>query len=288
MLPTELLGIIGRRHFIAEIRTETAKQAIGVVEALARGGIVVFEISLAIPGAEEILRHYASSTELIIGAGGVLDSRQCAEAAGAGARFISSPIVAPELVPVCVEHHVVPILGALTPTEIISAQRAGAEMVKVMPVSAMGGSLYVRSLFRQFTYLSIMVSGGINLENLSEYLALPVRAVALSSTLTPRTLVERGDWSSMAAIARRFVDFAAAWEASAGSALAYTPEQGRPALPDTMMAPSQSYPPPHISQPGVARSNPGLPPPPSLPPPEQSNPSFPRPAGPRQGDEWIR
>src|SRR5579884_3569301 len=129
MLPAELLGIIGRRHFIAEIRTETAKQAIGAVEALARGGIVVFEISLAIPGAEEILHHYASSTDLIIGAGGVLDARQCAEAAGAGARFISSPIVAPELVPVCAEHHIVPILGAWTPTEIITAQRAGAEMV---------------------------------------------------------------------------------------------------------------------------------------------------------------
>lgn len=305
MIPSELLSIIGRRHFIAEIRTETAKQALSAVEALARGGIMIFEISLAIPGAEEILRHFAQSTEIIVGAGSVLDTRQCAEAAAAGARFIASPIMVPELVTVCAEHHVTPILGALTPTEIIAAQRAGAELVKVTPVSALGGSMYIRSLFRQFTYLSIMVSGGINIENMAEYLALPVRAMALGSTLTPRALVDRGDWTTMTTNARRIVEYAAALEAASGAPSPYVTQPGRPSLPDTVMAPAPyiSYPgvppSPAISQPSPfipAISQPPLPPavesfPPLTPAPPE-NPSFrpwdSKPAKPGKGDDWIR
>ena len=317
MIPSELLSIIGRRHFIAEIHTETATQAIGVVEALARGGILVFEISLAIPGAEEILRHYVNNPDLMVGAGGVLDARQAVEAATAGARFITSPIMAPELVPICAEHHITPIMGALTPTEIIAAQRAGAEMVKVFPVSAMGGRPYVRSLFRQFSHLSIMVSGGISMENLPDYLALPVRAIALGSVLAPRTLIEHGDWAAMTSIARRFVDYAIAWEASAGGATPRLVTSARPTIPDTVMAP-MLQPPYHQSQPQAqpptplyhpseisqprnpaaasqppypARSQPPQPPVRSEPPAADSTPSFKpwdsKPVPPGPGEDWI-
>ncbi|MBA3826401.1 MAG: 2-dehydro-3-deoxyphosphogluconate aldolase, partial [Ktedonobacterales bacterium] len=192
MLPSELLAIIGRRRFIAEIRTESAQQALGTVDALARGGIAAFEISMAIPGAAEILHHYAASSEILVGAGGVLDARGAEEAAHAGAKFVASPIMAPDLVAACTAAHVTPILGALTPTEIIAAQRAGAELVKVFPINALGGSQYTRALFRQFAALNLLVSGGISLENLADYLALPVRAISLGSTLMPRALVERG------------------------------------------------------------------------------------------------
>jgi 2-dehydro-3-deoxyphosphogluconate aldolase/(4S)-4-hydroxy-2-oxoglutarate aldolase len=148
MIPTELLTIIGRRHFMTEVRTETAKQALGVVEAQARGGIAVFEISVAIPGSSEILRHFASQSDILVGAGGVVTVEQAEEAAKAGARFIVSPIMSPALLYACNELHITCILGALTPTEIILAQQAGAEMVKVFPVNALGGSQYLRSLFR--------------------------------------------------------------------------------------------------------------------------------------------
>jgi 2-dehydro-3-deoxyphosphogluconate aldolase/(4S)-4-hydroxy-2-oxoglutarate aldolase len=237
MIPSELLTIIGRRHFIAEVRTETAQQALGTVEALARGGIAVFEISVAIPGSSEILHHFASQTEIIVGAGGVTETREAEEAAKAGARFIVAPIMSPELLTACQDLLVTCILGALTPTEILAAQRAGAGMVKVFPANALGGSHYLHSLFRQFTKLNLLASGGITLENLPEYLALPVRAIALGSTLMPRALVERGDWVSIAGIARRYVEYALAWEAATAGAPPPQVAVGRPMMGDTTMMP---------------------------------------------------
>ena len=237
MIPSELLTIIGRRHFIAEVRTETAKQALGVVEAQARGGIAVFEISVAIPGSSEILHHFMNQSDILVGAGGVVDAAQAAEAAKAGARFIVAPIMSPAVLQACHENHITCILGGLTPTEIIAAQQAGAEMIKVFPVSALGGSHYLRSLYRQFANLHLMVSGGITLENLPEYLALPVRSISLGSTLMPRSLVERGDWTSITTIARRYIEHATAWEAATAGAPLHSVTVGRPMMGDTMMAP---------------------------------------------------
>jgi len=101
-----------------------------------------------------------------LGAGAVLDTHQATEAISAGARFVASPILAPELVPVCRDANVACVLGALTPSEIIAAQRAGAEMVKLFPAEAIGGPRYIRALFRHLTHLSLQISGGLTPENL--------------------------------------------------------------------------------------------------------------------------
>lgn len=261
MIPNELLGVIARRRYIAQVRTETAKEALGVIEALARGGITIVELSLAIPGAEELLRHFAVSTTVIVGAGGVVDGRQASEAARAGARFISAPVVAPEVVAVCAEQHLACILGALTPTEILNAQRAGAEVVNVFPISAVGGSAYLRSLYRQLSSLSLMVSGGIALENVGEFLALPVRAIGLSSAVTPHDLIERGDWTTLAYIARQFV---AAAEAP------YEAQSAGPRTPllDTTRGPAFSAlpPPPSVFAPADPYASASYPAPPSFAP----------------------
>ncbi|MGO8950970.1 MAG: bifunctional 4-hydroxy-2-oxoglutarate aldolase/2-dehydro-3-deoxy-phosphogluconate aldolase, partial [Ktedonobacterales bacterium] len=137
------------------------------------------------------------------------DPRQASEAISNGARFIASPICMPELMPPCREAKVACILGALTPTEIIAAQRAGAEMVKLFPVEALGGPMYVRALLRQLTHISLQISGGFTAENMIEYLQLPVRTLALGSLLVPRLLYERGNWQAITNRARAFVEFAA-------------------------------------------------------------------------------
>lgn len=242
MIPAELLSLIGRRHFLAEVRTETAQQALGTVEALARGGIAVFEISNAIPGASEILRHFATQTEIIVGVGGIITPSDVEAVAQSGARFVVSPIMAPDVLAACREARIACILGALTPTEIVAAQRAGAEMVKVFPVNALGGSHYLRALYRQFTNLHLMAAGGITIENLPDYLSLPVRAIALGSTLMPRALVERGDWVSIASNARRYVEYAQAWEAASAGAPTPQVAVGRPMMGDTTFVPVPSQP----------------------------------------------
>ncbi len=220
MIPREMVTLMERRRLVAEVRTDTAIQALGVVDALAAAGIASFEISLTIPGAHEILGHLAVRQDVVVGAGAVLDARQATEAISYGARFIASPILSPDLVTPCRDANVACVLGALTPTEIIAAQRAGAEMVKVFPAEALGGPMYVRALLRQLTHVSLQISGGFTAENMGEYLALPVRTLALGTLLVPRVLVERGNWQAITSRARAFVDFTANPHANAARFLA--------------------------------------------------------------------
>ena len=208
MIPREMISLIARRRLVAEVRTDTAMQALSVVDALAAGGIGVFEIALTIPGASEILTHYATRTDIIVGVGSALEARQALDALSSGARFVASPIFSPEIAQVCQEKGVACVLGALTPTEIINAQRAGAEMVKLFPVEAIGGPAYVRSLLRQLTHISVQVSGGFAVEHLVEYFELPVRSIALGALLAPPTLVDRGAWQAITNRAAAFVQFA--------------------------------------------------------------------------------
>ncbi|MFI5272193.1 MAG: bifunctional 4-hydroxy-2-oxoglutarate aldolase/2-dehydro-3-deoxy-phosphogluconate aldolase [Ktedonobacterales bacterium] len=228
MIPREMVAMMERRRLVAEIRTATAVQALGVVDALASAGIVAMEVSLTIPGAQEILTHLSTRRDVLIGAGAVLDTHQANQAISCGARFIASPILVPELIPACAEAHVACVLGALTPTEIIAAQRAGAEMVKVFPAEALGGPMYIRALLRQLTHVSLQVSGGFTAENLGEYLQLPVRTLGLGSLLVPRVLVERGNWQAITNRAKAFVEFAANPHANAARFLAMMGVAPRP------------------------------------------------------------
>lgn len=228
MIPREMVSMMERRRLVAEVRTDSAIQALGVVDALAQGGVTAIEVSLTIPGAQEILSHLAARKDILVGAGAVLDARQATDAISRGARFIASPILAPELVAPCREANVACILGALTPSEIIQAQRAGAEMVKLFPAEALGGPMYVRALMRQLTHVSLQISGGFTAEHMVEYLALPVRTLGLGSLLVPRVLFERGNWQAITVRARAFVDFATNPQANAARFLALlgiTPQQ---------------------------------------------------------------
>ncbi|MGZ3584984.1 MAG: bifunctional 4-hydroxy-2-oxoglutarate aldolase/2-dehydro-3-deoxy-phosphogluconate aldolase, partial [Ktedonobacterales bacterium] len=231
-----------RRRLVAEVRTDTAIQALGVVDALALGGVTAIEVSLTIPGAPEILSHLAARKDILVGAGAVIDVHQASDAISHGARFIASPILAPELVAPCRDANVACILGALTPSEIISAQRAGAEMVKLFPAEALGGPMYVRALMRQLTHVSLQISGGFTVEHMVEYLALPVRTLGLGSLLVPRVLFERGNWQAITARARAFVEFTANPHANAARFLslmgvAQQPQMGAPGMPPAQIDP---------------------------------------------------
>ncbi|HEX9036442.1 MAG TPA: hypothetical protein VF808_05575 [Ktedonobacterales bacterium] len=235
MIPREMMSLIARRKLVAEVRVDTATQALSVVDALAAGGIGAFEIAWTIPGASEILTHYATRTDIIVGAGAVLEGPQAADAISSGARFIASPICAPDVAQVCVEKNTACVLGALTPTEIIAAQRAGAEMVKLFPVEAIGGPAYVRSLLRQLTHISVQISGGFSIQHLIEYAELPIRSIALGALLAPPALVERGAWQAITNRGQAFSQFAINPHAYAAQFLAMmTPP--RPPVPAAQRA----------------------------------------------------
>lgn len=264
MIPREMISLIARRRLVAEVRTDTAMQALSVVDALAAGGVAVFEIALTIPGASEILTHYATRSDIIVGVGAALEARQAVEALSSGARFVASPIFSPEIAQVCVEKGAACVLGALTPTEIIAAQRAGAEMVKLFPVEAIGGPAYVRSLLRQLTHISIQVSGGFALEHLVEYFELPVRSIALGALLAPPALVDRGAWQAITNRAAAFVQFASNPHAYAAQFLAMmgvpqpAPSSQQPADRAAANLPTMPVPPSALPQHNRLDEAPGL------------------------------
>jgi 2-dehydro-3-deoxyphosphogluconate aldolase / (4S)-4-hydroxy-2-oxoglutarate aldolase len=268
VIPHEMVTVMERRRLVAEVRTASAVQALGVVDALAAAGLTTFEVSLTIPGAPEIVSHLAMRPDVLVGVGAVLDPRQAQEVISCGARFVASPIFAPDLVPVCRDANVVCILGALTPSEIIAAQRAGAEMVKLFPGEAFGGPSYVRAILRQLTHVSLQVSGGFTAENLGEYLTLPVRTLALGDLLVPPMLVERGTWQAITNRARAFVDYVNNPHAFAARFLAMMGVAPRPRLTEA----------------------PALPPAPAAPAPAAPAPPAPQPVGsvPTTTDEWLR
>lgn len=253
MIPREAVTMMARRRLVAEVRTETAIQALGVVDALAQAGIATIEVSLAIPGAQEILSHVATRTDVLVGAGAVLDERQARDAISCGARFIASPIMNPDLVAVCRDANAACILGAMTPTEIIAAQRAGAEMVKLFPAEAVGGPSYIRALYRQLSHMSLQISGGFPPEHLLEYLQLPIQTIAMGTLLVPRVLVERQNWAAITTRARAFVEFAnnphqyaARFLAMLGVGQPVAPRQGvptvghQPTAPQPVVTPQQA------------------------------------------------
>lgn len=249
MIPREVVSLMSRRRIVAEVRTETAMQGLSVVDALAAGGVTTIEISLTIPGAQEILSHLASRQDVLVGAGAVLDGKQAREAIAAGARFVASPVFNPELALICQEASITCVLGALTPSEIIAAQRAGAEMVKLFPAEALGGPMYVRALLRQLTHMSLQISGGFSAEHMIEYLELPIRSLALGTLLVPRVLVERGNWQAITNRARAFVDYAANPHAYAAQFLAMMgigAPQVNPANPRIANIPTMPIP-PHLA-----------------------------------------
>jgi hypothetical protein len=186
----------------------------------------------------------------------VLDARQATEAISCGARFITSPLCSPELVPACRDANITCVLGALTPTEIIAAQRAGAEMVKLFPVEALGGPFYVRALFNQLTHMSLQVSGGVTAETLGGYLELPVRTIALGGLLVPRSLVERGNWQALTNRAQAFVEYVNNPHQYAARFLAMmgvTPRQPQPQMMPGP-APVAALPAPGASGPGAGQN----------------------------------
>ncbi|HZC05410.1 MAG TPA: hypothetical protein VE338_07190, partial [Ktedonobacterales bacterium] len=191
------------------------------------------------------------------------------DALSSGARFVASPIFSPEIAQLCQEKGAACVLGALTPTEIINAQRAGAEMVKLFPVEAIGGPAYVRSLLRQLTHISVQISGGFAIEHLVEYFELPVRSIALGALLAPPALVDRGAWQAITNRAAAFVQFAGnphAFGAQFLAMMGVTP-QGRPA--QSPAQPAQPAQPPAQGPERVAANLPTMPIPPNALP--QSN-----------------
>lgn len=187
----DVLATIRSDRAVAVIRGERVADAAGLAETLADAGIRTIEFTFTIPDVLAAIEAAAASPA-VVGAGTVRDDRQARDALSAGAQFIVSPACVPEVARVAVEAGVPVFLGALTPTEIDAALKAGTSAVKLFP-AGLGGPSYLRDLRGPFPLVDFIPSGGVTVANARAFLDAGAIAVYAGSSLAPPELVAAGD-----------------------------------------------------------------------------------------------
>lgn len=195
----EVLDRLRAAGVVPVLRAQTADEALALADALVAGGCSVLELTLTTPGALAALAKLAARPGLCVGAGSVLGTDRAAEALRAGARFIVSPVLDVDVVVQCRARGTAVLPGALTPGEIVRAWDAGADLVKVFPVSAVGGPAYLRALRGPLPQVSLMPTGGVTLESLPDYFAAGAVAVGVGSELADAAAIRRGDADTVTA-----------------------------------------------------------------------------------------
>ncbi|HZV49136.1 MAG TPA: aldolase [Candidatus Dormibacteraeota bacterium] len=187
------------------IDSDDPEAAFRACVAALEGGIGTIEVSMRVPSCLDIVRGLVASTggTLPVGVGTVSEKDVVPQARLAGAAFVATTIVLPEVAAACREQDILCVMGALTPSEIELARRSGADVVHLFPVQAMGGPDYVRWLQGPMAGTPFWVSGGVEIDQIEEYLSLGVVAVGLTTALFPPDAVRRGDGAVIAALARR-------------------------------------------------------------------------------------
>ena len=202
------------------VRATTAAEALDAVEAIRAGGIPILEITLTVPGAVQIIADLARrlGDDALIGAGTVLDADSARACIDAGARFIVSPALDIPTIETCRRLVVPAFPGALTPTEIVTAWKAGADAIKVFPANAVGGAAYVKSVKAPLPQIELLPTGGVNLKTIADFIAAGAFAVGVGADLVDLAALRRGDAAAITEKARQYVAAVAAArnEASAG------------------------------------------------------------------------
>jgi 2-dehydro-3-deoxyphosphogluconate aldolase/(4S)-4-hydroxy-2-oxoglutarate aldolase len=189
------------------IRTSSADIALRAVEAIVAGGIPICEITMTVPDAPMVIRELATrlGDRALVGAGTVLDAAGASLCLEAGAAFLVGPGLDLDVVALAREQDVAVMPGALTPTEVITAWRAGADMVKIFPAQTAGGPSYLRALRGPLPHVKMMATGGINAGNVAEYLAAGASAVGVGGELVDAAALARGESSVLTDRARALV-----------------------------------------------------------------------------------
>ena len=205
---TNTLTRILESGLVAIIRSDRPQGLVETANALANGGVTALEVTLTTPGALEAISDLAACKgDFVVGAGSVLDAESARAAILAGAEFLVAPNLNTGTIEVAKRYGKVVCPGALTPTEIVNAQQAGADIIKIFPASLLGPE-YIKAVRAPLPQIRLMPVGGINLENASGYFKAGACAVGVGSSLVNEKLIERGDWSSITKLARQYVQAA--------------------------------------------------------------------------------
>jgi 2-dehydro-3-deoxyphosphogluconate aldolase / (4S)-4-hydroxy-2-oxoglutarate aldolase len=186
MTREEVRGRIEEIGIIPALRVPSAEEALFAAHAVLRGGIGVLEMTMTIPGAFEAIAELTrTSPHLMVGAGTVLDLDTASRCLDAGAAFLTSPSLDLEIVAFGATRNALVIPGALTPTEVAAASKAGADLVKIFPCAQLGGSGYIKALKAPFPHVALMASGGVNQQTASDFIRAGAVVLGIGENLIP-------------------------------------------------------------------------------------------------------
>jgi 2-dehydro-3-deoxyphosphogluconate aldolase/(4S)-4-hydroxy-2-oxoglutarate aldolase len=202
---------VERLGAVAVVRLDNTESAIRVADALHAGGVTALEITVTVPDAFSVIAAITRrfGDEVCVGVGTVLDVETVRGAVAAGARYVVSPVFRPAVIAESHRLGVPAMPGAITPTEMLTAHDAGADVVKIFPADPFGPG-YLKSVLAPMPFLRLMPTGGVTPDNVGDWIDAGAVAVGLGGALVDARLVAAGDWSAITARARRVADGVAA------------------------------------------------------------------------------
>ena len=207
MTKQEAYDRIAQIGIVPVVRASSSRQAMMAVEAVCRGGIPIAEITMTVPAAVPLIREVVKSlgSDVLVGAGTVLDAATARQCVDAGAEFVVSPGLDAPTVEFAMAERVLVIAGALTPTEVMTALRLGADMVKIFPCGELGGADYIRALRGPFPHVPMVPTGGVNLENAAAFILAGAVALGVGGELIQSAALASGNTRAITELARKFV-----------------------------------------------------------------------------------
>jgi 2-dehydro-3-deoxyphosphogluconate aldolase/(4S)-4-hydroxy-2-oxoglutarate aldolase len=204
MNPLAVLDRIREERIIPVVRAPSAELAMRASEAICAGGVSVIEITMTVPDAIEVIRQLSISTQMLIGAGTVLDPATARECVSAGAQFLVTPGLDLPTLKFANDAGILAMPGTLTPADVLNAWRNGAAIAKIFPCGNLGGPSYIQTLKAALPPIEMVPTGGVSLANAAEFIAAGSLAVGVGGELASPRALASGDLASIAHAARQF------------------------------------------------------------------------------------
>lgn len=203
----DIVSAIEACGVVAVVRLRDARAGLDVAKALAAGGVTAIEVTMTVPNAVRLIEELAQSlpADVIVGAGTVLEAETARQVMAAGARFVVSPVCRPDIIGMCHDHNVPAMPGCFTPTEILTAWDAGADIVKVFPATMLGPG-YFKDVRAPLPQVKLMPTGGVTIENAGAWIRAGAVAIGVGTALVDPKAVAESRFDDITRLARRIVD----------------------------------------------------------------------------------
>ncbi|MEM8486373.1 MAG: bifunctional 4-hydroxy-2-oxoglutarate aldolase/2-dehydro-3-deoxy-phosphogluconate aldolase [Bacteroidota bacterium] len=203
MSKSRIVERIVEQGAVAVIRADNPDVLGRMIDALLTGGISALEVTMTVPRALDIIEETATrfGDEILLGVGSVLDPETARLAINAGARYVVSPVFKPSIIEMAHRYNLPAMPGCFTPTEILEAHEAGADIVKVFPAGQLGMK-YFKAIKAPMPHLQLMPTGGVNLTNAGEWIAAGACAVGVGSALIDKEAIATGNFDKITENAR--------------------------------------------------------------------------------------